>query len=178
MLWRSEIDMTTPTLNPRHLTGAALITLLFALAACAPFVALKDSASREEVRAAWGGPTLVKPITGGERWIFATAPEGRETWFVDFDASGRMKRQMQVLTEARVAQIQLGQTQAEVEDLIGPSYYTIRYPFRSEELVHIYRYIKPNAPTCFYVHYGPEGKVTNTGSRDDRVGRPSLERPC
>lgn len=148
------------------------------LAGCAPRGPLKERSTRDEVRASWGKPTLVQPRAAGERWVFATAPEGRVTWFVDFDEGGRLSNYLQVLTEERIQQVQPGLTQAEVEALLGPSYFTIRFPLKPEELTHIYRYMRPDAPICFYVQYDLGGKVISTGTRNDRVGNPGLERPC
>lgn len=161
----------------RHFQSLVVCLAVLCLAGCAPSGTLKEGSTRDEVRASWGKPTLAKPRATGERWVFATAPEGRQTWFVDFDASGRMTAFDQVLTQDHVQRVQPGQTQPEVEDLIGPSYYTMRYPLQPNELAHIYRFVRPNAPICFYVYYGPEGKVLRTDYRDDRVYN-ALERPC
>jgi len=164
----------------RPITVAVATTLL--LSGCMPRSALKERATRDEVRASWGAPWAVKPGAPGavaERWIFTNAPDGgRETWFVNFDDGGKLVDYTQVLTEQRTQQIRAGQTQTEVEAIIGPSYYTMRFPFKPEELTHIYRYMTPNQPICFYVIYDNAAKVISTGTRNDRIGNPGLERPC
>lgn len=163
----------------RFLRAFLLASTAIGLAACAPSGILKERSTREEVRASWGEPKQVKPRASGERWIFTTAPDGgRVTWFVDFDETGRLGNYVQVLTEERAMQVKPGWTRAQVEDWLGPSYYSIRFPLKREEITHIYRYMKPDIPICFYVDYDLADKVIATGTRNDRVGNPGLERPC
>lgn len=156
----------------------ALIAML--LAGCAGMTALTTGQSQADVRAAWGTPTSTGKTAAGERWVYATAPEGRETWLLDFDREGHLQKQVQGLTYDRVSGIREGQTQADVEAAIGPSYYAYRYPFRQEELVHVYRFMDHLVPTCFYVSYGANGVVTSTGMREEPrgTGMPGLARPC
>lgn len=156
----------------------ALITVL--LAGCAGMTALKPGQSQADVRAAWGSPTTTARIAAGERWVYSTAPEGREVYLLDFDAGGHLTNQVQGLTLARIALVQNGQKQSDVEALLGPSYYTMRYPFRQEELVHIYRFYDAQIPTCFYVGYDASGIVTSTGMREEdrKSNVPGLVRPC
>lgn len=191
-MWPDRLHLAsiTATMNT-HLSQAcglymklhlALPALLIALlvGGCAGFTPLKTGDSSADVRSHWGSPTLTQKTAAGERWIYSTAPEGREVWLLDFDSNGHLVNQVQGLTLQRLAQIQNGQKQAEVEALIGPSYYTIRYPFRQEELVHIYRFHDAQIPTCFYVGYDSAGIVTSTGMREeDRKSHlTGLTRPC
>lgn len=150
------------------------------LAGCAGIAPLTPGASQADVRAAWGSPTGQVKSAAGERWTYSTAPEGREVWLVEFDASGRMLSRTQGLTMARITQVQNGQTQPEVEALIGPSYWTLRYPFKREELVHVYRFNDIITPTCFYVGYNASGVVTSTGMQEENRGpsRFGMARPC
>ena len=149
-------------------------------AGCAGVVPLTTGASQTEVRAAWGTPTGQTKTAAGERWTYSGAPEGREVWLVEFDANGRMLSRTQGLTMARVTQIQNGLTQPDVEALIGPSYWTLRYPFKPEELVHVYRFNDIITPTCFYVGYNASGVVTSTGMQEENRGPSNfgMARPC
>ena len=154
--------------------------LVALLAGCVGVTPLALGSSQSEVRAAWGAPTVQTKTAAGERWTYSTAPEGRTVWLLEFDAGGRMLSRTQGLTLARVTQVQNGQTQPEVEALIGPSYWTLRYPFRPEELVHVYRFNDIITPTCFYVGYNASGVVTSTGMQEENRGHSGfgMARPC
>ena len=147
---------------------------------CVGVTALKPGGTQADVRAAWGAPTVLKKTASGERWTYSTAPEGNRVFLLDFDGSGRLLGQVQGLTLERVGQIKNGFAQADVEALIGPSYYTVRYPFKQDELVHIYRFQNGPFAACFYVGYDAVGVVTSTGMGDEnkKRGRFGLMRPC
>lgn len=149
-------------------------------AGCVGVTALKSGESQTGVRAAWGAPTVIKKTASGERWTYSTAPEGNRVWILEFDSSGRMLSQVQGLTLARVGLVKAGQSQADVEALLGPSYYSIRYPFKRDELVHIYRFQNVQVAQCFYVGYDAAAMVTSTGMGDENRerGRFGLMRPC
>ncbi len=157
--------------------GAAVASLT---AGCAGVTALKVGESKADVRAAWGTPTLVKPTATGERWTYSTAPEGNRVFLLEFDIDSKLVSQVQGLTLERISRIRNGLPQADVEALIGPSYYTVRYPFKQEELVHIYRFQNGMIPTCFYVGYNATGAVTSTGMGDENRERTrfGFTRPC
>jgi hypothetical protein len=138
-----------------------------------------ENASANDVRAKWGPPTQTKKKPSGERWIYSTAMEGRETWFVEFDASGKAQQPLQVLTQERVNSLKLGMGMEDVENLIGPKYYELRYPFKSDQPVHIYRYLRsPHEATCLYVHYSPQGLVIEIGYAPDALRVITLKRAC
>ena len=157
-----------------------LLGLVALMAGCVGVTPLAPGASQSEVRAAWGAPAAQTKTAAGERWTYSTAPEGRQVWLLEFDASGRLLSRTQGLTLARVTQVQNGQKQPEVEALIGPSYWTLRYPFRPEELVHVYRFNDIITPTCFYVGYNASGVVTSTGMQEENRGHSGfgMARPC
>ena len=158
----------------------AALCLVALMAGCVGITSLAPGASQTEVRAAWGAPTLQTKTATGERWTYSTGPEGRTVWLLEFDAGGRMLSRTQGLTLTRVTQVRNGQTQPEVEALIGPSYWTLRYPFRPEELVHVYRFNDIVTPTCFYVGYNAAGVVTSTGMQEENRGHSGfgMARPC
>ena len=158
----------------------AALCLVALMAGCVGITSLAPGASQTEVRAAWGAPTLQTKTAAGERWTYSTGPEGRTVWLLEFDAGGRMLSRTQGLTLTRVTQVRNGQTQPEVEALIGPSYWTLRYPFRPEELVHVYRFNDIITPTCFYVGYNNAGVVTSTGMQEENRDHSGfgMTRPC
>lgn len=166
------------SLRPGRVAGLAAIVFL---AGCASLRPLEPGASTADVRAAWGTPTtqvrLPASAGRGERWAYSSALEGRTVQILSFDGAGKLVSNVQGLTPQRVAQVAIGQTQDEVEALIGPSYWSLRYPFRPEELVHVYRFMDGTFPTCFYVGYGNDGRVSSTGSREEDKGV-RIMRPC
>jgi len=158
-----------------------LASLAAAVAAgCANYQGAAIGTPAAQVRATYGAPTLVTPLADGESWAYSGAPEGRHVQIMRFDASGKLVSNVQGLTPARIAEVAVGQTQSQVEALIGPSYWSLRYPFRQDELVHVYRLLDGSLPTCFYVGYDASGHVSSTGMRDeDRPERGMLSsRPC
>ncbi len=157
---------------------ASMLCLAAALAGCAGVATLAPNASQAEVRTAWGAPTLQAKTANGERWTYSTAPMGRQVWLLDFDASGRLTSRVQGLTIGRIVQVQNGLTQTEVEALLGPSYWSLRYPFRQDELVHVYRFDDILTPMCFYVGYNDKAVVTSTGMQEEERGRRRFGRPC
>ena len=158
----------------------ASMCLAILSAGCVGIAPLAPGATQAEVRSAWGATALQAKTASGERWTYSTGPEGREAWLLEFDANGRMVSRTQGLTLTRVTQVKNGLTQPEVEALIGPSYWTLRYPFRPEELVHVYRFNDIITPTCFYVGYDNAGVVTSTGMQEEDRGRSKfgMTRPC
>ena len=134
--------------------------------------------TEEAVRAALGAPSLQVKTSSGERWAYSSAPEGKLTWLYDFDASGRVVSRTQGLTMAGIAQVKNGQTQADVEALIGPSYWSLRYPFKQDELVHVYRFDDVVLPMCFYVGYDATKTVVSTGMQEEIRSSMRLSRPC
>ena len=157
---------------------ASMIFVAAAVAGCAGVTQLAPNASQAEVRTAWGVPTLQAKTTTGERWTYSTAPMGRQVWLLDFDTNGRLTSRVQGLTINRITQVQNGLTQAEVEAVLGPSYWSLRYPFRQDELVHIYRFDDILVPMCFYVGYNDKAVVTSTGMQEEDRSRHRIGRPC
>ena len=161
-------------------TAIVAIVAAALTAGCVGVTALSSGESQTGVRAAWGAPTVIGQTASGERWTYSTAPEGNRVWILEFDRSGRLLSQVQGLTLDRIGLVRAGQSQADVEALLGPSYYTIRYPFKRDELVHIYRFQNVQVAQCFYVGYDATATVTSTGMGDENRerGRFGLMRPC
>ncbi len=103
----------------------AALALAALLAACAgnPFGAerVAPGTPRDAVIASLGQPTRVVRLPAGERLQYSTQPFGRWAWMVDLDASGRVLRSRQVLTEADFARIETGRwTREDLEREFGP----------------------------------------------------------
>ena len=59
-------------------------------------------------------------MASGERLQYSMQPIGRQAWMVDIDASGKVTRSAQVLTELGFNRIQPGWTRDDVEREFGP----------------------------------------------------------
>jgi len=135
-----------------------------ALAGCAtPFNAfnIAPGTSRDQVIAQSGPPRNMVPLPGGgQRLQYSLQPMGRFAWMVDLDASGRVVRSEQVLTESHFHRIVPGQwTRADVEREFGP-------PARLDAVsswngaVMTYRWQHVDRSDMFYwVYLDPQGVV-------------------
>lgn len=150
----------------------------FLLASCANYGALKLNSTQAEVRAAVGVPSMQKKTASGERWAYSTAPEGLQVWLLEFDRAGRLTSNVQGLTFDRIQRVRDGDTQEQVEALLGPSYWSLTYPDRPGEITHVYRFGQGTTPMCFYVGYDIRNVVTSTGMQQEERTPPRPGRPC
>ena len=103
-----------------HWRCPAAILLAASLAACAGPGALAPGAPIAQARQTLGGPSGEYALAGGgTRLEFRQGSYGRETYMLDFDASGRLVTTRQVLTPQTFATIQPGMTGDEVLARIG-----------------------------------------------------------
>jgi len=102
---------------------AMLASLAVAASACGvlnPPGAMPLGTPIDEARHAFGGPTGQYPLPGGgTRLEFAQGSFGKQTFMLDFDASGRLVAKQQVLTPAIFATIKPGMSQLDVLSRIG-----------------------------------------------------------
>jgi hypothetical protein len=95
------------------------------LVACAGFGAasLKLGLSEAEVTALMGTPNARHNLAGGStRLEFARGPQGRQTWMVDLNSSGRVQGWHQALEEPRLHAFQAqapGRSVAELQRTLG-----------------------------------------------------------
>lgn len=160
------------------LAAIALSLSVILVASCASPSTLKLNSTHAEVRASVGAPTTQQKTATGERWAYSTAPEGSHVWLLDFDSSGRLISSVQGLTFERIQRVREGDSQEQVEALLGPSYWSLRYPDRPREITHVYRFSQDAKPMCFYVGYDSQAIVTGTGMQQEERTPPRLGRPC
>ncbi|MFT3812860.1 MAG: hypothetical protein QM740_05720 [Acidovorax sp.] len=87
----------------RVLAAAALALLL---AACASPQYEQPGATRADVVARLGAPTLRMPLAdGGEQLLYSGQPMGLTVYLLSFDASGRLVRKEQTLTQEQLQAI-------------------------------------------------------------------------
>jgi hypothetical protein len=109
---------------PRSVALVPVLCLLAAaLAACGslrPAASLPPGTAIDEARHALGGVSGEYALAGGgTRLEFRQGSFGRETYMLDFDASGRLVTSRQVLTPQTFATILPGMTQDDVLFRIG-----------------------------------------------------------
>ena len=110
-----------------------------------------------------GAPTQVSSLrNGGQRWVYSRGPYGEHTFFLTFNAQGRLERYEQVLTDERFRTIEPNMILAQVEAVLGPSK-VVRELARNRGFVTSYRY--ENA-LCqwFEVEYDADNRVRHAGS--------------
>lgn len=143
---------------------------LLALTACISYgpQSMAPGTPVETVRQSLGVPTgeFARP-DGGRRLEYARGPFGRHTYMIDFDASGRLLRWEQVLTEEKFNTIVAGMDGREVQELIGHSFeQRVVGIAERRQTVWAYRY---ETPFCqwFQVGIDKQGKVMDTSYGPD-----------
>ncbi|MEO8542251.1 MAG: hypothetical protein ABJA49_04990 [Betaproteobacteria bacterium] len=148
----------------RLLPLSVLMFSLVALTACSSYAPPADlnGVTRDQIVARMGPPEMQRTMDGGiTRLEYPTGPFGHQTWFVDVDATGKVVRSEQVLTERNFNQIVPGMDQAQVLQRLGRpnSAYALG---RSRGEVWNYRF---EGPFCewFLVEFTQEQKVRGGG---------------
>ena len=145
--------------------GLAAATLL---AACQSYSAsgIAPGTSRAQVEAGMGRPTAVYPLDQGRQRVeYARGPFGKHTYMLDFDASGRLERSEQVLTEQRFAGIAMGQSRDEVLRALGQPSNVRRLGWQRRDLWS-YRYDSLFC-TWYQVSFDATDRVVDTGYGPD-----------
>jgi hypothetical protein len=95
---------------------------LVLLAGCAGIPTnIAPGTPREAVLSRMGKPTRVVPMPTGERLQYSLQPSGRMAWMIDLDASGKVVRSTQALTEASFRRVDTGRwTRDDIEREFGP----------------------------------------------------------
>lgn len=148
----------------QFLLRSALLSSLLAVAACSSYAPPTDPAgmTQDQLRVRMGAPEMQRPLEGGGvRLEYPTGPYGHHTWFVDVDASGRVLRSEQVLTEQNFNQIVPGMAQANVRQRLGrPN--SVSMLARDRGVVWNYRF---EGPFCewFQIEMSAEQTVRSAG---------------
>lgn len=122
-----------------------LLPGLSLLAACSGYAPLANPVgmTADQVTARMGPPETRRTVQGGgTRLEYPRGPFGLHTWFVYLDATGRVERSEQVLTERHFMQINPGMSQDDVRYALGRpgEVYGLA---RSRGVVWSYRYENP-----------------------------------
>jgi hypothetical protein len=161
------MDFTSYRRGRRRRAAAALIVAAV-MSACAGYGPgrLAPGSTIDQATASMGTPTGRYALPQGEQRLeFARGPMGRHTYMLDFDASGRLLRSQQVLTEKNFLELQIGMDQQEVLQRIGrPG--EVRMLTRQQHRLWSYRY---DTPFCilYQVSIDNAGKVAELGHNSD-----------
>ncbi len=155
--------MTGPALGTRRgggvLARLALLVLAVQISGCALPAREKAGALRAEVVARLGPPTASFPLPSGERLLYSELPAGFAAYNLDFDASGRLVRNEQVLTQARFENLPVGiWTTADVQRTFGAPLRVERVA-RFEGDIWTYRFRQNSDPRLAHVHLDRQGVV-------------------
>jgi hypothetical protein len=153
----------TPSLRQTAALGAVL--MLSACAAMAPG-GLQPGASIAEARSMFLGPTGEYPLPGGgTRLEFARGAFGRQTYMLDFDASGSLVKSEQVLTEANFAKVVPGESAADVRMQLGRPAQVFNVAWQKLQVWN-YRYY-PGDCVWYQISIDAAGKVTESNYGTD-----------
>jgi hypothetical protein len=155
--------VTGPALCTRRgggvLARLALLVLAVQISGCALPAREKAGALRAEVVARLGPPTAVFALPAGERLLYSELPAGFAAYNLDFDASGRLVRNEQVLTQARFENLPVGVwTTADVQRTFGAPLRVERVA-RFEGDIWTYRFRQNSDPRLAHVHLDRQGVV-------------------
>ncbi|HCE94239.1 MAG: hypothetical protein V4843_10650 [Pseudomonadota bacterium] len=141
------------------LARLALLVLAVQISGCALPAREKAGALRAEVVARLGPPTAVFALPAGERLLYSELPAGFAAYNLDFDASGRLVRNEQVLTQARFENLPVGVwTTADVQRTFGAPLRVERVA-RFEGDIWTYRFRQNSDPRLAHVHLDRQGVV-------------------
>ncbi|WP_121508160.1 hypothetical protein [Acidovorax sp. 93] len=141
------------------LARLALLVLAVQISGCALPAREKAGALRAEVVARLGPPTASFPLPSGERLLYSELPAGFAAYNLDFDASGRLVRNEQVLTQARFENLPVGiWTTADVQRTFGAPLRVERVA-RFEGDIWTYRFRQNSDPRLAHVHLDRQGVV-------------------
>lgn len=135
----------------------ALLALL--LSGCALPAKVPLGSPQADVIARLGPPTAVFALPSGQRLLYSELPAGFAAYNLDFDASGRLVRNEQVLTQSRFENIPTGTwTRADVERTFGPPLLLERVA-RFDGDIWTYRFRQNSDPRLAHVHIDRAGIV-------------------
>lgn len=141
------------------LARVALWALVVQLVGCALPAQEQPGASRAEVLARLGPPSATFVLAAGERLLYSELPAGFEAHALDFDTSGRLVRNEQVLTQTRFERIPQGVwTSADVQRGFGAPLRVERVA-RFEGDIWTYRFRQNSDLRLAHVHLDRQGVV-------------------
>ena len=165
------MSRSTTTRPTRRSNAASALLAACTLAACAGYGPgdLTPGRPEADVRARMGEPTTQARLPdGGTRLDYARGPYGKHTYRVELDASGRVRRIDQLLSERSFEALPLGIGAADVLDRLGPPSER-RGGWRGLGEVWSYRFEDWFSPCRWFQVWLVEGRVREAGYSTDPV---------
>lgn len=152
-----------------RLIPTALLVLFVVGCGSLGVLRVKSGQTADDVRAAMGAPARIWSDTGGgESWEYSYPPRGQTAYMVRLDASKRVTRVDQVLTQENLYSVRAGMTQEDVERKLGrPS--DKRPDRRGAGEEWMWRWVDVY-DMCFYAYFSPDGIVQSTGTKVESAG--------
>jgi hypothetical protein len=120
-----------------------------------------------------GEPAEVRKDGDKEIWVYPLGPEGVKTYFMTVDATGKLEKIDQVLTDANFARVRTGMTHDEVVQILGRNGKEQRFAMSYNEVTRSWKFNKDNNDLFFQVTYDGNGRVKATGVEDPALTRGS-----
>jgi len=149
---------------------AILIGAVLALAGCAATVSTRvtPGMTEKEVRGIGGKPALEQKLVGGETaWDYTLQPSGYFTWRVVFAPDGRVRQVRNLTTYENSLKIMPGMTEAEVVEIMGPTFIREKYWLGTYSIG--YRYMDDAIFMMLTVLMSKDGRVTNAIWQPDNI---------
>ena len=146
----------------------AVCTVL--LAGCAATVGHRVTAGMTEpqVLAVGGKPAQERKLPGGEAaWDYTLQPSGYFTWRVVFGRDGRVREVRNLTTYENSLKIAPGMTEAQVEEIMGPT--LIRETYWTGNSSISYRYMDDATFMMVTVLMSKDGRVTSAIWQPDGI---------
>jgi hypothetical protein len=161
----------------QYLRATFLLPAAMLLAGCASTMNAWDVAPgtpREQMMARTGQPTAVVPLpNGGQRLQYSMMPFGHDVFMVDVDATGKVVRSRNVMTQAEFQRIEPGTwTRDDVLREFGR-------PAKIDSVaswqgpVWTYRWKQVNEPMFYWVYFDPQGVVRRAHPGIEHVNAPN-----
>ncbi|HTN49808.1 MAG TPA: hypothetical protein VMK32_10290 [Burkholderiaceae bacterium] len=151
-------------MSPRRLIPLIPAFVVLVLAACGTPGSVAPGATEPAVRSKAGTPSAVIPLQGGgTRWQYSGQPFNQLVWNIDFDASGKVVRTEQMMSDTAFAKIRSGQdSRLDVLRDFGPPAEAFSFPLKNET-AYMYRYFDDAGwYAAMFVYFNPAGIVTRT----------------
>ena len=115
-----------------------------------------------------GAPTATFVLpSGGERLLYSELPAGYAVYNLDFDPSGRLVRNEQVLTQTRFERIAPGVwTTVDLQKTFGTPM-RVEHVARFDGDIWTYHFLQISDPRLAHVHVNPNGVVNRVTFTDE-----------
>ena len=149
---------------------AILVGAVLVLAGCAATVSSRVTAGMTEpdVLRIGGKPAREQKLVSGEiTWDYTLQPSGYFTWRVVFAPDGRVREVRNLTTYANSLNIAEGMTEAQVEEIMGPTFIREKYWLGTYSIG--YRYMDDAIFMMLTVIMSKDGRVTGYTWQPDNI---------